>query len=330
MNYSKAEAKSAARAQFTGVWAAMTTPFTPTFELDEDGFRRNMRHVTKTLGVEGVFVCGTMGEFWALTHDERKRVVEIAVEEGRTGGCKVLAHTAHHSAHETVELTQHAEKVGADFGILMNPYYPPMSEQTVYEWFEFVASKVNIGLWMFDARFAGFSMSPELIARLAGIPNMCGIKLSYDKDHYAKVKELAGDKLVLSHPNESFLLEMIRDYGQQVYQSSQTPYLFQTAQWTPLKEYVGLALQKRYDEAAKVAKELEPLRKLHLKWYRNIWGERKVIPCAYVKAWSEFMGMAGGPVRPGLPQITDAERAELRADLDATGILSRVPAAKAA
>ena len=51
-------------AAVTGVWAAMTTPFTSAFELDEDGFRRNMRHVTKTLGVEGVFVCGTMGEFW--------------------------------------------------------------------------------------------------------------------------------------------------------------------------------------------------------------------------------------------------------------------------
>jgi hypothetical protein len=39
MNYLKAEAKSAARAQFRGVWAAMTAPFTRDFELDEEGFR---------------------------------------------------------------------------------------------------------------------------------------------------------------------------------------------------------------------------------------------------------------------------------------------------
>jgi 4-hydroxy-tetrahydrodipicolinate synthase len=289
-----------------------------------------MRHVARTLKVEGVFVCGTMGEFWALTHDERKRVVELAVEEAKEAGCKVLAHTAHHSAHETVELTRHAESAGADFAILMNPYYPPMSEQTVYEWFEFVASRVQIGLWMFDARFSGYNMSPELIARLAAIENICGIKLSWEKSHYAQVKKLAGDKLVLSHPNESFLLEMIRDYGQQVYQSSQTPYLFQTASWTPLNDYVRLALAKRYDEAARVAADLEPLRKLHLKWYRNMWSERKVIPCAYVKAWSELMGMAGGPVRPGLPQIASSEREELRADLEAAGILERIPARAAA
>ena len=82
-------------------------------------------------------------------------------------GVKVIAHTAHHSAHETVELTQHAEEVGADFAILMNPYYPPMSEQTIYEWFQFVASRVNIGIWMFDADYAGYGLSPELIARIA-------------------------------------------------------------------------------------------------------------------------------------------------------------------
>ena len=42
------------------------------------------------------------------------------------------------------------------------------------------------------------------------------------------------------------------------------------------------------------------------------------------------MGMAGGPVRPGLPQITEKERQELRADLDRTGLLKRMPTAKAA
>ena len=47
-----------------------------------------------------------MGEFWSLTKEERKRIVEIVVEEARRGGCKVIAHTGRHSAHETVELTR--------------------------------------------------------------------------------------------------------------------------------------------------------------------------------------------------------------------------------
>ena len=330
MSYRKSEAKAAARAQFRGVWAALTTPFKRDLELDERGLRGNMRHLTRNLKIDGVFCCGTMGEFWALTQDERKRVVEIVVEEAKRGGCKVLAHTGHHSAHETVELTRHAQEAGADFAIVMNPYYPPMSEAAVYDWFRFVASRVDIGIGLFDARYSGYSLSPELIGRLAEIDNICGVKLSWGVEHYAQVKKACGQKLVLSNPNEAHLLTMMRDYGQQVYQSSQTPYLFQTSTWQPLREYVGLALEKRFDEAEKVSHQLEPLRKLHLKWYRNRWSDDKTVPCAYVKAWSEFMGMAGGPVRPGLPQITPEERAELRRDLDRAGILERIPAAKAA
>jgi 4-hydroxy-tetrahydrodipicolinate synthase len=330
MNYRKSEAKEAARAQFRGLWAAMTTPFTPDFKVDEAGLRHNMRHVTGNLKIEGVFCTGVMGEFWSLTKEERKRVVEIVVEEARRGGCKVIAHTAHHSAHETVELTRHAQEVGADFSILMNPYYPPMSEDVVYQWFEFVAARVDIGIWMFDAVYSGYGMSPELTARIANIENVCGIKVPRTVEHFAKVQKLCGDKLVMSNPNEDEFLMMVRDYGQQVYQSSQRPYIYQTATWTPFRDYAELALAGKFEEAAQVAKQLEPLREVHRKWLRSHWPERRVIPIAYIKAWSELMGMAGGPVRPGLPQITDKERQEMRRDLERTGLLARIPTAKAA
>src|SRR5262245_14980224 len=114
MDYRRGEAKAAARAQFRGIWAAITTPFGPDLAVDEAGLRRNMRHLTDTLGVDGVFCTGVMGEFWSLTTDERRRIVEIVVAEAR-GKCRVIAHTGHHSAHETVELTRHAQSTGADF-----------------------------------------------------------------------------------------------------------------------------------------------------------------------------------------------------------------------
>ena len=139
MNYRRSEAKEAARAQFRGLWAAITTPFTPDDRLDESGLRRNMRYFTDQLGVDGIFCTGTMGEFWSLTREERLRAVEIVVEEAR-GKCKVIAHTGHHSPNETVELTRHAQEVGADFAIVINPYYPAANEDMIYEWFAAVAS----------------------------------------------------------------------------------------------------------------------------------------------------------------------------------------------
>jgi 4-hydroxy-tetrahydrodipicolinate synthase len=329
MNYSKAEAKQASKAQFHGIWCAITTPFTSDLELDEAGLRHNMKRIAD-LKIQGVFCTGVMGEFWSLTKEERKRAVEIVVEEAHRRGVKVIAHTAHHSAHETVELTRHAEEVGADFAILMNPYYPPQREQTIYEWFQFIASRVNIGIWMFDAYYAGYGLSPELIARIADIENICGIKIPRPLDKYAQVKKLVGDKIVMSEPSESQWLKMIREYDQQVFQSSPVPYLFQLPGYTPMHDYTELAFQGKWAEAEKIAATLAPQRTVAGKWMHAKWVDENLIPIAYIKAWSELVGMAAGPVRPGLPKITLQEREELRRDVEATGLLARVSGAKAA
>lgn len=329
MDYRKSEAKAASKAQFRGVWAAITTPFTPDGELDEAGLRRNMRHITDNLHIEGIFCTGTMGEFWALTKEERKRVVEIVVAESK-GKCRVIAHTAHHSAKETVELTRHAEEVGADFAVLMNPYYPPADEAMIYDWFKFVASRVNIGIWMFDAEFAGYGFSPELTARIADIENICGLKLPRSLEQYEAVKRLVGDKIVISQPSEVNWMTMMRNYGQQVHMSSPNPYLFQTKGWLPMRDYTELALQGRFDEAEAIAKTLQPLRDVYAKWFRAPWLERKLIPIAYLKAWMDMLGMAGGPVRTPLLQVTEKERQALRADLERSGVFDHLPRAKAA
>lgn len=329
MNYRKSEAKRAAQAQFRGIWAAITSPFTPDIKLDEAGLRRNMRYFTDGLAIDGIFCAGTMGEFWALTKEERMRIVEIVVEEAR-GKCRVIAHTGHHSADETVELTRHAQDVGADFAIVINPYYPPANEAMIYEWFAYVCSKVDIGIWMFDTSYAGYGFSPELTARIAGVENICGIKCSRPLEHYAKVKKLCGDRIVMSHPSEAQWLTLMRGYGAKVHMSSAAPFLIQTPGWRPMRDYTELALQGRFAEAEAISRELEPLREVHERWMRDPWVKDRIIAIAYLKAWSEMMGLAGGPVRPPLLQITDKERQAMRADLERVGLLARVSAERKA
>jgi len=327
LNYRKSEAKDAARAQFRGVWAAIATPFTPDGALDEAGLRHNMRHFTDVLGVAGIFCAGTMGEFWALTKEERKRVVEIVVEEAR-GKCKVIAHTGHHSPDETVDLTRHAQEVGADFAVVINPYYPVAGEQAIYEWFKAVVSKVEIGVWMFDTPFSGMSLSAPLTARIAEFENVCGIKVSRPLPHYAEVQRLCGDKIVLSHPSETEYLTLMRDHGMRVHMSSAAPFLMQTSSSRLIHDYSELALAGRFDEALKVRDSLEPVRSVHERWLREPWLKEQLIPIAYLKAWTEMMGLAAGPVRAPLLQITAEEREKLRADLEACGLLAQVSAAK--
>ena len=316
MNYKKSEAKEAAFEQFRGVWAAIATPFTPDDTLDEAGLRRNVRHMTDALRIDGIFCAGTMGEFWALTKEERKRVVEIVVEEAR-GKCKVIAHTGHHSPNETVDLTRHAQDVGADFAIVINPYYPAASEDAMYEWFKVVTSRVDIGVWMFDTAFAcGPNLSPQLTARIADIENVCGIKIGRPIDHYVAVNALCGDRIVVSHPSEADCLNLMRDHRQRVHMSSAAPFLIQVPGWTRMRDYVELALGGDYERAAAVSRELDPVREVHEKWMREPWLKHKVIPIAELKAWSEYLGLAGGHVRAPLLPLSAARLAELHADLD--------------
>lgn len=329
MNYRKSEAKEASFAQFRGVWAAIATPFTADDKVDEPGLRRNMRHLTDALKIDGIFCTGTMGEFWALTKEERKRVVEIVVEEAK-GKCKVIAHTGHHSPNETIDLTRHAQDVGADFAIVINPYYPSASEDAIYEWFKVVASRVDIGIWMFDTAFAcGVHLSPQLTARIAEIENICGIKIGRPVDHYVAVKKLCGDRIVVSHPSETECLKLMRDHGQRVHMSSAAPFLLQTAAWTPMRDYVELALEGKFGEAEKIAREMEPVREVHEKWMREPWVKHKVIPIAQLKAWSEYLGLAGGPVRAPLLPLTAGERQALRRDLDRVGLKEKAKQAVA-
>ena len=76
MNYSRADAKLYARTHMKGIWAAALTPFKPDRSIDEAGFRANLRHWVDDLGIDGVFVCGKQGEFFAMSVAERKRTFE--------------------------------------------------------------------------------------------------------------------------------------------------------------------------------------------------------------------------------------------------------------
>jgi 4-hydroxy-tetrahydrodipicolinate synthase len=323
MKYEKSAAKAASRAAFRGIWAAITTPFAADLKIDEPGLRRNMRYLTETLHVDGVFCGGVMGEFWALTNAERRAVLEIVVDEAR-GKCKVIAHTGHHCAQDTIEMTRHAQEAGADFVILMTPYYPVTNDEMIVDWFTFVASNVDIGIWLFDTAFSGRpAMSPATTAKLAQIENVCGAKIARPLDHYLEVKRLCGDQIVLSSPSEAEFLRMMRDHGQVVHQSSAAPYLLQTAAWQPMREYSTLGLRGRFDEAEAVSGTLQPLRPIAKHWLIERYQKSGILQIAAVKAWSEMLGMAAGPVRTPLLQMSPQERSILRSQLEEAGLLAK-------
>ena len=80
--YTKKEAKAWAKEHLTGDIATQTTVFKEDLELDLEAMRDNYRRSLK-FGTDGFLVNGQVGEHTSLTMDEKKKIAELAVEEGK-------------------------------------------------------------------------------------------------------------------------------------------------------------------------------------------------------------------------------------------------------
>ena len=121
MKFRKNEAKDWARENMRGIWAAALQPFKPgSLEMDDAGFRRNMRHWIDDLGIDGFFVAGKQGEFFSLSLAERKRVFEITLEE-TAGKAQAILSCSDQNMDVVIELARHAEKLGASSIVVHAP-----------------------------------------------------------------------------------------------------------------------------------------------------------------------------------------------------------------
>ena len=105
---------------FKGSIVALITPF-KNDALDTNNYIKLLNHHIEK-GTNGVVPAGTTGESPTLTHDEHKKVIEISVKECK-GKIPVIAGTGSNSTVEAIELSKHAEKIGADGLLIVTPYY---------------------------------------------------------------------------------------------------------------------------------------------------------------------------------------------------------------
>jgi 4-hydroxy-tetrahydrodipicolinate synthase len=314
MNYRGNEAKAYAREHLRGIWAATLTPFTRDLRLDEAGWRRNLRHWYRDLGIAGLFINGKQGEFYAMTLEERKRAAELAVAE-RGGG--VMVSCSDQSLDTVVELAKHAQAIGADYIVVHTPllYFGAHTSDTLFNYYRHIAEQVEIGIALWNQPpDCGYLLEPEVCLRIAELPNVVAIKYSVPRATYARLTRMAGDKLIVSTSNEEEWLDNILELGWQVYLCSTPPFLLQTAVDRRMNEYTELAMKGKTGEARKVSESLAPVRKA-LKSTRP---QGKA--AAHQKYWQELLGQAGGAVRAPLLALTEQEKAVTRAAFEACGL----------
>lgn len=315
MRYSKSEAKAYAREHLRGIWAAALTPFGPAGEMDEVGFLKNIDTWIDDLAIDGFFVGGKQGEFFSMSLAERKRQFEVAASACR-GRAGTIFSCSDQNMDTVLELGRHAQTVGADFIVVHAPLlnFVDPADETVFGYYKYLSEQLDIGIAMWSHPDSGYLMSPELCARLADLPNIVAVKYSVPREMYARLTNMVGDKLIVSTSSENEWLDNIIELNWQVYLCSSPPYLIQTPLDRRMREYTDLAFAGRADEARKVRNSLEPVR-------QALTGSRpggKVH--AHQKYWQDLIGQVGGSVRRPLLPLTDAEKAQTAAALEASGL----------
>jgi len=157
--------------------AAMPTPFQNSGDLDEKGQEILLRHL-KGIGVPGVFVSGTTGEFTALDDHERATVLRAALTV--FGADAVYAHVGAAAARQAERLTAQAVALGARKLAAITPFYLPAGPAALMDYYrrlDAVAGGARIYVYLFAAR-TGVTVTPGQLAELATIPAVAGAKIS--------------------------------------------------------------------------------------------------------------------------------------------------------
>jgi 4-hydroxy-tetrahydrodipicolinate synthase len=163
------------RTAFTGCGTALVTPFTSSGAVDEAGVRRLARRQVEA-GIHFLVPCGTTGEAPTLTPEERRRVVEIVVEEAR-GRVPVLAGAGGYDTREVVQAARAMQEAGADGLLSVTPYYNKPTPDGLVRHYETIAQATPLPIIVYNVPGrTGCNVDPATLVRLASIPHVAGVK----------------------------------------------------------------------------------------------------------------------------------------------------------
>lgn len=159
-----------------GSITALVTPFDREGAFDEKSFRSFVNWQIQE-GTNGLVPVGTTGETPTLSHDEHKRVIEVCIEVADKR-VPVIAGAGSNNTREAIELSQHAEKAGADAVLIVTPYYNKPNQRGLYEHFSAIAREISVPVVIYNIPGRSIvDMLPETMGRLvADHKNIVAVK----------------------------------------------------------------------------------------------------------------------------------------------------------
>jgi 4-hydroxy-tetrahydrodipicolinate synthase len=237
---------------FKGSIVAIVTPFKKG-KVDEKAYGDLIEwHIAQ--GTNAIVPCGTTGESSTLDYKEHYRVIDIAVKTVNKR-VPVIAGTGANSTDETIEITQHAKKLGADAALLVAPYYNKPTQEGLYRHYKTISEKVDIPIVLYNVPGrTAVNILPATVARLADIKNIVAIKeATGDMKQVSEVIRLCGNRITVISGDDFTTLTLMALGGKGV--------ISVTANVMPkeVSNMCSLMLKGQYDKAREVHYKLEPL-----------------------------------------------------------------------
>ncbi len=176
-----------------GIIPAMVTPFKEDYSIDEKGLQ-NLVEFFDEKGCSSVLVGGTTGEYTLLNNQERKKIIKLAVEAAKDKSIKIMANTGCHSTDHTIELTQYAEKIGADSVLILPTYYLKTTISGLMSHYKKISENVDIPIVIYHyPQGTGVFLDTENVLELSEYDNIIGIKNTAPMEHTGKLISLTRD-----------------------------------------------------------------------------------------------------------------------------------------
>ena len=157
-----------------GSIVALITPFDGE-NLSEDTYIKLINYHLES-GTNGIVPGGTTGESPTLSHNEHKKIIEIAVKECK-GKIPVLAGTGSNSTDEAIELSKFAEKAGSDALLVVTPYYNKPTQEGLYQHYKKINDNVGIPIIIYNIPSRSvIDMNVDTMSKLYELKNIKGVK----------------------------------------------------------------------------------------------------------------------------------------------------------
>ena len=159
------------------ILAALPVAFQDDGEISIEGNRAILEKCAAS-GVDGAFILGTTGEFPALSEEERGTLVRLSLDILK--GKQIVVHVGAASLYQVGRLIRQARAFGARYVAAITPYYLPSTDEAVLHFYSRIsdmADGLGVYVYIFKER-TGVPVSPELMAKIARLPNITGVKIS--------------------------------------------------------------------------------------------------------------------------------------------------------